>query len=177
MIPGIVILLQKQWRGYLCRQQYKKMRAALVLMEHYREYKRRIYINELERTFRNAKKMKDYGKHLTWPRENFAVRHVVPALKNMYARWRAWMVLRVIPREDWPQLRLKVCPRDLYVPFSFSFDYSIMIIDYNHNLDFRWRLVPCCTRSDLTGARTVAGKVTTCRSQTRIRTATSSTLR
>lgn len=102
-----MVLLQKQWRGYLCRQKYKKMKAALILMYHYKRYKQRVYINELERTFRSAKNMQNYGKHLPWPRENFAVRHVVPALKNMYARWWAWMILRVIPREDWPQLRLK----------------------------------------------------------------------
>lgn len=108
LIPGIVILLQKQWRGYICRQKYKKMKAALILMHHYARYKQRRYISELERTFKNAKNMRDYGKRLPWPRENFAVRHVVPALKNIYARWRAWMVLKVIPREEWPQLRLKV---------------------------------------------------------------------
>ena len=108
LIPGVVILLQKQWRGYICRQKYKKMRAALILMEHYKRYKRRIYIKQLERTFRNAKNLRSYGKTLPWPRENFAVRHVVSALRNIYARWWAWMILRAIPREDWPQLRLKV---------------------------------------------------------------------
>ncbi|XP_071562169.1 unconventional myosin ID [Temnothorax nylanderi] len=108
LIPGVVILLQKQWRGYLCRQKYKKMKAALVLMEHYRRYKRRVYIKQLERTFKGAKNLRNYGKTLPWPRENFAVRHVVPALRNMYARWWAWMILRAIPREDWPQLRLKM---------------------------------------------------------------------
>ncbi|KZC06437.1 Myosin-IA [Dufourea novaeangliae] len=80
LIPGIVILLQKQWRGYVCRQKL----------------------------FCNAKTMPDYGKRLTWPRENFAVRHVISALKIMYGRWWAWMILRKIPREDWPQLRLKM---------------------------------------------------------------------
>lgn len=108
LIPSIVILLQKQWRGYLCRQKYKKMKAALIIMKHYRNYKKRAYIKELEKTFRNVKTMRDYGKHLSWPRDNFAVRKTVPALRMMHARWRAWMVLRVIPREDWPQLRLKM---------------------------------------------------------------------
>lgn len=91
------------------------MKAALVIMKHYRKYKIRTYIKELEKTFHNAKTMRDYGKHLAWPRDNFAVRHVIPALKIMYGRWRAWMILRLIPREDWPQLRLKVCifPEDL----------------------------------------------------------------
>ncbi|KAK2588539.1 hypothetical protein KPH14_006318 [Odynerus spinipes] len=108
LIPGIVILLQKQWRGYLCRQRYKKMKAALVIMKHYRQYKRYIYIKELEKTFSNVRSMRDYGKYLAWPRENFAIRNVVPTLKMIYTRWRAWMVLKVIPREDWPQLRLKM---------------------------------------------------------------------
>lgn len=107
LIPGVVVLLQKQWRGYLCRQKYKKMKAALVLMEHYRRYKQRVYIKQLEQTFKGARNVRPYGKNLSWPPENFAVRHVVPALKNMYARWWAWMILRGIPREDWPQLRLK----------------------------------------------------------------------
>ncbi|XP_043255294.1 unconventional myosin ID [Colletes gigas] len=108
LIPGIVILLQKQWRGYLCRQKYKKMKAALVIMEHYRRYKIRTYVNELEKIFRNAKTMRDYGKRLIWPRENFAIMHVLRALKLMYERWWAWMILKLIPRDDWPQLRLKM---------------------------------------------------------------------
>ncbi|CAK9813224.1 Unconventional myosin ID [Anthophora quadrimaculata] len=108
LIPDIVILLQKQWRGYLCRQKYKKMKAALIIMKHYRKYKMYAYIKELEKMFRNAKTMRNYGKHLSWPRENFAIRHVILALKVMYDRWWAWMILRLIPREDWPQLRLKM---------------------------------------------------------------------
>ncbi|KOC66671.1 Myosin-IA [Habropoda laboriosa] len=108
LIPDIVILLQKQWRGYLCRQKYKKMKAALVIMNHYQKYKMHAYIKELEKIFRNAKTMRNYGKNLSWPRENFAVRHIIFVLKVMYERWWAWMILRLIPREDWPQLRLKM---------------------------------------------------------------------
>lgn len=120
LIPGVVILLQKQWRGYICRQKYKKMKAALILMEYYKRYKWRVYIKQLERTFRNAKNLRGYGKTLPWPRENFAVKYVVPALKNIYARWWAWMILRAIPREDWPQLRLKVRVRGNFSNLSLS---------------------------------------------------------
>ena len=108
LIPEIVILLQKQWRGYLGRKRYKKMKAALTIMEHYRRYKLYNYISELAKTFKNAKSMSDYGKHLPWPRDSFAVRKSVPLLRKIFARWRAWMILRNIPREDWPQLRIKV---------------------------------------------------------------------
>lgn len=84
------------------------MKAALFIIRYYRQYKKYSYIKELLKIFSNVRSMRDHGKHLTWPKENFAVRDVVPALKMIHARWRAWMVLKVIPREDWPQLRLKV---------------------------------------------------------------------
>lgn len=108
LIPGIVVLLQKQWRGYLGRKRYKRMKAALTIMRHYRSYKLYNYINELAKTFRNAKSMKDHGKHLPWPRESIGVRRSVPLLKKIFARWRGWMILRNIPREEWPQLRIKM---------------------------------------------------------------------
>ncbi|KAK0174543.1 hypothetical protein PV327_010303 [Microctonus hyperodae] len=108
LIPGIVVLLQKQWRGYLCRRQYKKMKAVMIIFKYYYQYKQRSYICELEKTLKNAKTMKNYGKTLPWPNDNFAIKPVLSSLKNMYARWRAWMILKAIPREDWPQLRLKM---------------------------------------------------------------------
>jgi len=52
LIPNIVILLQKVWRGTMARMRYKKMKAALVIIKHYRAYKRRAYISQLEAAFR-----------------------------------------------------------------------------------------------------------------------------
>lgn len=36
MIPHIVTLLQKQVRGWICRQNYKKMKAAITILRYYR---------------------------------------------------------------------------------------------------------------------------------------------
>jgi myosin-1 len=52
LIPGIVLLLQKQWRGTLCRQRFRKMKALLAIMSYYRRYKMRTYVAELATTFR-----------------------------------------------------------------------------------------------------------------------------
>lgn len=52
LIPGIVILLQKQWRGALCRMRYRKMKAALTIMSIYRRYKLRSYVTQLAFTLR-----------------------------------------------------------------------------------------------------------------------------
>ncbi|XP_063236285.1 unconventional myosin ID [Bacillus rossius redtenbacheri] len=108
MIPGIVILLQKLWRGTMCRIRYRKMKAALKIMKFYRQCKIRKYINQLQVTFRNARNMPDYGKNLKWPPPPLAVRPAVPLIERIFNHWRASMILRSVPREEWPQLRLKI---------------------------------------------------------------------
>lgn len=108
MIPSIVILLQKQVRGWICRQQYKKMLAAIAIMKYYSQYRKRQYVQELAHKFRNARNMKDYGKHIAWPVAPIAARKAEPGLKMLYHKWRATMLLRKYPRSEWPQLRLQV---------------------------------------------------------------------
>lgn len=108
LIPGIVNLLQKQWRGYLARQQYKKMKAALQIIKYYRNYKLRTYIKQLNDKFKRAKNLPDYGKLIKWPAPSITLKPAIPILKQMFQKWRAWMILRKIPRSEWPQLRLKM---------------------------------------------------------------------
>lgn len=67
MIPNIVILLQKQVRGWICRRNYKKMKAAVTIMRVYRQLKLRSYVASLAQRFQHAKKMRDYGKSIQWP--------------------------------------------------------------------------------------------------------------
>ena len=59
-------------------------------------------------TYRDVSKMRDYGKSVRWPEAPRAIRPMVGILKGVHARWRAWMILRAVPKEEWPQLRLKV---------------------------------------------------------------------
>uniref|UniRef100_A0A146M4P3 Myosin-IA n=1 Tax=Lygus hesperus TaxID=30085 RepID=A0A146M4P3_LYGHE len=108
LIPDIVILLQKQWRGALCRMRYRKMKAALKIMRCYRRFKIRSYVNQLAYTFRGAKMTRDWGKSLRWPTPPPAARSVEPVLRRMYDRWRAYMILKPYPRADWQQLRMKI---------------------------------------------------------------------
>lgn len=107
MIPQIVILLQKQVRGWICRKQYKKMKAAVKIMRYYKKYKMRTYFSELAHKFKNAKNMRDYGKIIQWPRPPVVAKSAETVLRPMFNNWRAYMILRKYPREDWPQWRLK----------------------------------------------------------------------
>lgn len=47
LIPAIVVLLQKQWRGAICRAKYQKMKAAYFIIKFYRRYKIRSYIKSV----------------------------------------------------------------------------------------------------------------------------------
>lgn len=108
MMPHIVTLLQKQVRGWICRQQYKKMKAAIVIMRHYRKYKLKSYVQDLAMRFRNARQMRDYGKGIQWPQPPLVGRQAEKQLRMLFSRWRATMILRKYPREEWPQLRLQI---------------------------------------------------------------------
>uniref|UniRef100_A0A182MQJ1 Myosin motor domain-containing protein n=1 Tax=Anopheles culicifacies TaxID=139723 RepID=A0A182MQJ1_9DIPT len=108
MIPHIVTLLQKQVRGWIARQKYKKMKAALVIMRHYRKYKLKSYVQDLAVRFRNARTLRDYGKGIQWPQPPLVGRQAERHLRMLFSRWRAAMILRKYPREQWPQLRLQI---------------------------------------------------------------------
>lgn len=108
MIPHIVTLLQKQVRGWIARQNYKKMKAALTIMRAYKTYKLRSYVQELANRFRPAKNMKDYGRSIQWPHPPLAGKRAEPGLHRIYNNWRAYMILRKYPRSEWPQLRLQI---------------------------------------------------------------------
>ncbi|XP_064104605.1 unconventional myosin ID-like isoform X1 [Macrobrachium nipponense] len=112
LIPGIVIFLQKMWRGAICRMHYRRLKAGLTILAHYRKYKMRSYMLELNRVFRNVKQMPDYGKHLRWPAPPLVLRSMVSDFQSIHNRWRAHMILSNVPRADWPQLRIKVIAGD-----------------------------------------------------------------
>jgi len=47
LIPAIVILLQKQWRGAICRAKYRKMKAAYFIIQFYRRHKIHTYLKSV----------------------------------------------------------------------------------------------------------------------------------
>lgn len=108
LIPGIVTLIQKTWRGYKAREFYKKLRAAWIMINAYRQMKLRVYVNSLQRKFVNARNMKDYGKSIMWPAPPKSLRSTLNILRSAYNRWRAYMILSKVPQKEWPQLKLKI---------------------------------------------------------------------
>ncbi|XP_050420077.1 unconventional myosin ID isoform X2 [Adelges cooleyi] len=104
LIPAIVVLLQKQWRGAICRAKFRKMKAAYFIIQYYRRYKIQNYIKTVLQSYR----MNNSKIPMVWPQPNFAVRQLEAPLKGIYKRWKAYKLLSPHPRSQWPQIRCKV---------------------------------------------------------------------
>ncbi|XP_022906681.1 unconventional myosin ID isoform X2 [Onthophagus taurus] len=114
LIPSIVTLIQKTWRGYVAREQYKRLKAAYKIITIYRFYKLRNYLDALQSKFKNAKNMRDYGKSIKWPAPPLPLKNTVGILRGAYRRWRAYMILSKIPKSEWPQLKLKIAAASVF---------------------------------------------------------------
>ncbi|XP_019771399.1 unconventional myosin ID isoform X1 [Dendroctonus ponderosae] len=108
LIPSIVTLIQKTWRGYKASQLYKRMQALMVMVKAYRLKKMRVYINQLQAKFQRAKTMKDYGKSIIWPAPPRALHDTARLFRMAFNRWRAFMVLSRVNKADWAQMKLKI---------------------------------------------------------------------
>ncbi|XP_054168663.1 unconventional myosin-Id-like [Oppia nitens] len=116
LLHNIVVFLQKLWRGAIARMRYRKMRAAMTIIQYYRRYKVRKYVVQLLHLYRNVKNLRDYGKTLPWPTPPSGLKNNpgISQLRAIYIKWRALMVLKRFPREDWPQMQLKVIAADVF---------------------------------------------------------------
>uniref|UniRef100_A0A8P4KS79 Myosin 1D n=1 Tax=Dicentrarchus labrax TaxID=13489 RepID=A0A8P4KS79_DICLA len=108
MVQRIVLFLQKVWRGTIARMRYRRMRAALVILQAYRRYKVKSYIREVNRRFKNVRSMKDYGRHVKWPTPPKVLRKFEDALRSIYNRWWAWTLIKGLSPEEALQVRAKV---------------------------------------------------------------------
>uniref|UniRef100_I3KPB7 Unconventional myosin-Id n=1 Tax=Oreochromis niloticus TaxID=8128 RepID=I3KPB7_ORENI len=108
MVKRIVLFLQKVWRGTIARMRYRRMRAALTILQAYRRYKVKSYIREVNRRFKNVRSMKDHGRHVKWPTPPKVLRRFEEALKSIHSRWWAWTLIKGLSPEETLQVRAKV---------------------------------------------------------------------
>uniref|UniRef100_A0AAX7TAT6 Unconventional myosin-Id n=1 Tax=Astatotilapia calliptera TaxID=8154 RepID=A0AAX7TAT6_ASTCA len=108
MVQRIVLFLQKVWRGTIARMRYRRMRAALTILQAYRRYKVKSYIREVNRRFKNVRSMKDHGRHVKWPTPPKVLRRFEEALKSIHSRWWAWTLIKGLSPEETLQVRAKV---------------------------------------------------------------------
>ncbi|XP_010710618.1 unconventional myosin-Ig isoform X2 [Meleagris gallopavo] len=108
LIPIIVLLLQKAWRGALARRRCRYLRAAYAIMGYYKRHKVKAYLLELIRRFQGVRSMPDFGKSLAWPEPPAVLSRFQENSQQLFRRWRARQIVKNIPPSDMAQIRAKV---------------------------------------------------------------------
>ncbi|XP_019384614.1 PREDICTED: unconventional myosin-Ig [Crocodylus porosus] len=108
LVPIIVLLLQKAWRGALARRRCRQLRAIYTIMDHYRRHKVRAYLRELCRRFQGVRTMPDYGRSVTWPPPPAVLARFQDHSQQLFRRWRARQIVKNIPPSDMAQIKAKV---------------------------------------------------------------------
>lgn len=123
IIPSIVIFLQKMWRGAIARARFRRMVAAVTILNWIRKQKIRGYVGALQKTFRNVLQMPDYGKSTRFPAPPYIIRNSVALMKKIHRRWWAQKILERWPKSEWPQLRLKILAADVLLGKRVDWGY------------------------------------------------------
>ncbi|XP_042327789.1 unconventional myosin-Ig-like [Sceloporus undulatus] len=108
LIPIIVLLLQKAWRGALARKRCRYLRAIYTIMVYYKRHKVKAYLQELVQRFQDVRSMADYGKSVAWPEPPAVLAHFQENSKLIFRRWRARQIVKNIPPSDMDQIKAKV---------------------------------------------------------------------
>ncbi|XP_054427265.1 unconventional myosin-Ig [Pteronotus mesoamericanus] len=108
LIPIIVLLLQKAWRGTLARWHCRRLRAVYTIMRWFRKHKVRAHLAELYRQFQAARQPPLYGRDLVWPPPPAVLQPFQDACRVLFCRWRARQLVKNIPPSDMAQIKAKV---------------------------------------------------------------------
>ncbi|NXW56574.1 MYO1G protein, partial [Eurystomus gularis] len=108
LIPIIVLLLQKAWRGALARRRCRYLRAARTIMAFYKRHKVKVYLRELLRRFQAVRSLPDFGKSVAWPEPPAVLVRFQDASQRLFRRWRARQIIKNIPPSAMGQIRAKV---------------------------------------------------------------------
>ncbi|XP_020934838.1 unconventional myosin-Ig isoform X2 [Sus scrofa] len=108
LIPIIVLLLQKAWRGTLARRYCRRLRAVYTIMRWFRRHKVRAHLTELQRQFQTARQPPHYGRDLVWPQPPAVLQPFQDICQALFCRWRARQLVKNIPPSDMAQIKAKV---------------------------------------------------------------------
>ncbi|XP_042558314.1 unconventional myosin-Ig [Dipodomys spectabilis] len=108
LIPIIVLLLQKAWRGTLARWRCRRLRAVYTIMRWFRRHKVHAHLAELQRRFQAARQPPLYGRDLEWPPPPAVLQPFQDICHALFCRWRAWQLVKNIPPSDMAQIKAKV---------------------------------------------------------------------
>ncbi|XP_015779047.1 PREDICTED: unconventional myosin-Id-like [Acropora digitifera] len=112
VLPKLVTLLQKRWRGTITRRKYVQFRAASVILKYFRRSSVKSFVVELRDAYRNCKNLPDYGKSIKPPTPPSLAKKFFGYADKMFKRWWAFKILSRIPKEEHNEIMLKAAAYD-----------------------------------------------------------------
>uniref|UniRef100_A0A8C6YLS5 Myosin motor domain-containing protein n=1 Tax=Naja naja TaxID=35670 RepID=A0A8C6YLS5_NAJNA len=113
LIPIIVLLLQKVWRGALARKRCRYLRAIYTVMAYYKRHKVKVYLLDLIQRFQGVRNMCDYGKSVAWPEPPAVLTQFQESSQLIFARWRARQLVTNLSPSEMSQIKAKVAAFDV----------------------------------------------------------------
>ncbi|XP_077866733.1 unconventional myosin-Id-like [Saccoglossus kowalevskii] len=112
LIPGIVLYIQKLWRGTVARRRVRQMRAVYLIMNRYRRYKARSFMSQVIETFRDVQTLPDYGSSLVWPTPPAVLMEFKTEMRKMHVRWKGYKIITPLTKDQVKDLKLKIAAMD-----------------------------------------------------------------
>jgi myosin-1 len=107
-MPRMALLLQTAWRGYLCRTQWGRVKAAIKLQLFYRRYRFNKWFKNVFKTFANVHNDPQYGMTLEWPKPPKVLEQGAVLLKKVHLNWRARKLVLSLTDLQQAEMRSKV---------------------------------------------------------------------
>lgn len=112
IVPKLVTILQKHWRGTLARRRLRQIRAVFVIVNSLRRYCVKSFVVQLRDAYSNCKNLPDYGKSIKPPTPPSLAKKFFFHANKILERWWAYKVLSRIPKEEHEEVMLKAAAYD-----------------------------------------------------------------
>eukprot|EP01091_Cochliopodium_minus_P000432 TRINITY_DN1040_c0_g1_i1.p1 TRINITY_DN1040_c0_g1~~TRINITY_DN1040_c0_g1_i1.p1 ORF type:complete len:1025 (+),score=324.78 TRINITY_DN1040_c0_g1_i1:24-3077(+) len=139
-LPKVVTLIQKTFRGYLCRKNVSKQRAAMKIQLAYRRYRSNKWLIQVIKTFRDVKTQEKYGKNTKWPEPPNVLSRALTLLRKVHNTWRCKLLISTLKESDKAFVKQKIVTYDIFhekkkwnVPRAYDSDY--LVADTNKTKD------------------------------------------
>ncbi|EDQ88551.1 uncharacterized protein MONBRDRAFT_8879, partial [Monosiga brevicollis MX1] len=107
-IPDLVVVIQARWRAFMARRYVRRLRAVLVILRVFRNYKLRKHFIKIQRAFANVAQDPDYGRDIVWPAAPAVLDKFTQSLQYIHKKWRARQIVARMSEDLQQAMRLKV---------------------------------------------------------------------
>jgi len=110
----MAVTMQKMWKGYKARKQWKRLKAVIKIQLKWRSYKSKKYHFDVYNVFKDVATMPDYGKNVPYPPHPSILERFSKLLRKIHLNWRAKMIVKKLSKDQQILMRKKILAYDIF---------------------------------------------------------------